>query len=91
MKKCTGEKQKEKLEYFTKLGKNDLGQRYADNSYCLDMEGLYLAGEPPSFNEASLVIGFEPHPDIIFDAKHPDYDEDKAYYYEYSLPILKVT
>ena len=73
MKKCTGEKQAENLEFYTKIQGN-AGQKYADNSYCLDMDGFYLAGEPTSNNEASLVIGFEPHPDIITDWEHPDYD-----------------
>ena len=90
MKKCTSEKQAENLEYFTKREGKD-GQKYADNSYCLDMEGLYLAGKPYSSQEASLVIGLEPHPDIITDEEHPDFDGDKAWYYYHSTPILKVT
>ena len=91
MKKCTSEKQAENLEYFTKHRGNEDGQKYADNSHCLEMDGLYLAGEPNSNNESSLVIGFEPHPDIITDWEHPDIDWDKAYYYVYSVPILQVT
>ena len=90
VKKCTSEKQAENLEYFTKKEGKE-GQKLADNSYCLDMEGLYLAGEPMSNQESSLVIGFEPHPDIVTDRNDPDYDFDKVYYYGYSNPVLKVT
>ena len=90
LKKCTRQKQAENLEYYTKFGGNN-GQKLADNSYCLDMEGLYLAGEPRSKNEASLVIGLELHPDIVTDWLHEDYDSDKYYYYYNSEPILKVT
>ena len=67
MEKCSSEKQAEKLEYYTKKEGNYTGPLYAENSYCLDMAGLYLAGEPISIVEASLVIGFERHPDIILD------------------------
>ena len=69
----------------------DTGQNYADNSYCLDMEGLYLAGEPTANIEASLAIGFLPHPDIILDGKHPDFDYEKAYFYYFSAPVFQVT
>ena len=48
LKKCASEKYAENLEYYTKFaGKR--GQKFADNSYCLDMEGLYIAGEPLSY------------------------------------------
>ena len=91
LKKCTGEKYAENLEFYTKFhGKNE-GGKLADNSYCLDMDGFYLAGEPTSINEASLVIGFERHPDIIIDYYHDDYDDYRNYYYYYSYPILQVT
>ena len=90
VKKCTSEKQAENLEYYTKQEGKE-GQKLADNAYCLDMEGLYLAGEPMSNQEASLVIGFERHPDMITDKEDPDYDFDKASYYYYSYPALKVT
>ena len=79
------------MEYFTKHRGNEDGQKYADNSHCLEMDGLYLAGEPNSNNESSLVIGFEPHPDIILDENHPDFDYDKAYYFYSSRPTLQVT
>ena len=80
MKKCSSEKQAENLEYYAKFYGDD-SQKLAENSYCLDMYGLYLAGEPYSKNEASLVISFEPHPDLIIDRNHPDFDSEKFYYY----------
>ena len=55
------------------------------------MAGLYLAGEQVSIAEASIVIGFEPHPDIVTDWEHPDYDYDKVIYYQDSYPDLLVT
>ena len=75
MKKCTSVKQAELLEFFIKLGGKDFGQQNAKNSYCLDMDNLYLAGEKSSTYEASIVIGFEPHPDIISEEKHRGSDK----------------
>ena len=37
------------------------------------MEGVYLAGEPGTISDASLLIGFEAYSEI-FDEKSPDYD-----------------
>lgn len=45
------------------------------------MEGFYITGDPISNSEASLVIAFETHPDIVTDEKHPDYEQGLAEYY----------
>ena len=45
------------------------------------MEGVYLAGEPDTNSDASLMIGFEPL-DEIFNLDSPDYDEDLLGYWE---------
>ena len=55
------------------------------------MDGLYLAGEPLTNLDESLVIGFERHPDIVTGWFDPGYDRDKVEYYIDSYPIFKVT
>ena len=55
------------------------------------MEGLYLAGEPSTNSEASVILAFEPHPNIITDEWDPDYDVDLHHYYYYSNPTVHAT
>ena len=45
------------------------------------MEDFYITGDPISNSEASLVIAFETHPDIVTDEKHPNYDQGLAKYF----------
>ena len=54
------------------------------------MEALYITGDPDTNSEASLVIAFEKHPNIVTDKEHPDYNEDLDKYYFYSLPAIHV-
>ena len=50
------------------------------------MEGAYLAGEPGTTTEASLVIGLEPNlKDVILDDDDPDFDLSKLNDYWESL------
>ena len=72
---CSDEKLAEITEYWRKIKGQEKGNRYADSALCLNMEGVYLAGEPDTSSDASLLIGFEARYEI-FDEEHPDYDED---------------
>ena len=83
---CTSEKKKEIKEYYVKIHGKDFGQNASDNALCFDMDDFYLSGEPGSYLEAVLIIGFEWHPDIITDWTDPDYDSDLHWYYFYSNP-----
>ena len=75
-KNCTIEKQTELRDYWIKTRGEFVGERFATNAVCLDMEGFYLAGEPHTLFEANLVVHFEWHPDIIRDETHKDYNEE---------------
>ena len=44
------------------------------------MEEFYITGDPKKNSEASLVIAFEKHPDIVTRKKDPNYDIDKDEY-----------
>ena len=54
------------------------------------MEALYIAGDSDTNSEASLVIAFEKHPNIVTDKEHPDYNEDLDKYYYSSIPVIHV-
>ena len=47
----------------------------ANNAVCLNLEDIYIAGEPATNSEASLIIAFTKHPDIVTDKDQPGYDE----------------
>jgi len=40
------------------------GPAYLYNTVCLNLEDIYIAGEPWAETEASLIIAFAKHPDI---------------------------
>ena len=46
----------------------------ASNAVCLDLKGIYIAGEPASLSEASLIMAFTKHPDIVTDPNQAGYD-----------------
>ena len=52
------------------------------------MDDFYITGDPLSNSEASLVIAFERHPDIVTDEKHPNYDQGLAKYFKNSAPVI---
>ena len=52
------------------------------------MEAFYITGDPQKNSEASLVIAFEKHPNIVTDINHPDYDQGLDEYFKYSLPAI---
>ena len=49
----------------------------ASNAVCLNLEDIYIAGEPSTNSEASLIIAFTKHPDIVTDLNDPSYDWEK--------------
>ena len=55
-KKCTGEKLNDITQYWIRSRGENFGQLFAENALCLDMEDLYLSGEPGTNSEASLVL-----------------------------------
>ena len=88
--KCSSKKQKDIEEYWTKRFGEIEGAKYASNAVCLDLEGIYIAGEPATNSEASLIIAFNRHPDIVTDRDQPDYDSELDQFYEKSLPYVHV-
>ena len=44
--KCSSEKLEEMTAYWIKTKGELLGMKYAGNAQCINMEGIYLAGEP---------------------------------------------
>ena len=79
--KCSSEKQKEIDEQLIKKFGTDYGPFYSENAVCLDLEDVYIAGEPWAYTEASLIIAFTKHPDIVTDPNDPDYDAEKDDYF----------
>ena len=55
------------------------------------MESLYIAGEPGTNSEASLVISFEWSSDLIREDGHPDFNSHVLEIYSHSYPMLHVT
>ena len=85
---CNEERQGEIRDHWIKVEGSDRGQKYTDNALCLDMNGTYLAGERMTNTEASLVIAFERHPDIITDPEASDYDEASATFFYKTFPAI---
>ena len=54
------------------------------------MEDVYIAGEPYAELEASLIVAFIKHPDIVTDPDQLDYEEEKDRFFERSWPYLQV-
>ena len=55
--------------YWIKTKGELLGMKYAGNAQCINMEGIYLAGEPHTNSQASLIIGFEHFQDTSMEEK----------------------
>ena len=66
VKRCTSQKQEEIEEQANKKW-GRIGTSLAVNAVCLDLEDIYIAGEPNTRSEASLIIAFTKHPDIVTD------------------------
>ena len=49
----------------------------ASNARCLDLTDIHIAGEPATETEASLIIAFIKHPDIVTDPNQLGYDYGK--------------
>ena len=75
--KCTSKKQKEIEEYWIKKWSERDALIMASNAVCLNLEDIYIAGEPSTNSEASLIIAFTKHPDIVTDLNDPSYDWEK--------------
>ena len=60
------------------------------NIVCLDLEDIYIAGEPTTTTEASLIVAFTKHPDIITDPNQLDYDSEKDKFFADSNPHIHV-
>ena len=88
---CTREKQEELSDYWTPRRNETHAKFLAENAKCIDRKNAYIAGEPGTYSEASIVIGYEIHPNISTDENSPDYDIDKHYYYYYNNPFLHIT
>ena len=86
VRKCSNKKQIEVAENFSKKwGTAELSQYYAEQTYCVDLKDAYIAGEPTSASEASLIVAINYHPDIVIDPFQPGYDWKKANYFENSV------
>ena len=60
----------------------------ASNALCLDLECIYIAGEPLTNSEGSLIIAFKRHPDIVTDSYQLGYVEALAKFYSESDPYV---
>ena len=58
LKKCTSKKQKEIEEYWIERWTEYEGTLMASNAFCLDLEDIFITGEPDTNSEASLIIAF---------------------------------
>ena len=55
---CSAEKQAEISDYWIKTRGEIEGQQFADNARCLDLESIYISGEPSTNSEASLIVAY---------------------------------
>ena len=71
---CSAEKLAEISEYWIKTKGVINGQLFADSSQCLDLENLYIAGEPNTNSEASLIVSYWIK-DALRNDEHADYND----------------
>ena len=85
---CTAEFLKELDEWVLKHeGETQMGWL---NATCVFLNNTFIEGEPSSITEASLLVGFSKHPDIITDPDNLDYDEEKDMFFADSNPQIQV-
>ena len=87
---CSVEKRAEILEYWIKTKGEIEGQLFADSARCLDLESQYIAGEPCTNSEASLIVGYWTKGALI-DDENADYNYAYHQKYENMERFLHVT
>ena len=55
------------------------------------MQDMYISGEPGTITEASIMIGFVYHPDLITDWRIDGYDQSKLQFYSSTNPMIHVS
>ena len=64
-----------------RLGSEEYASLIATHAVCVNLEDVYIKGEPSSKSDASLIVAFSKNPDIITNPNQHGYDEEKDRYF----------
>ena len=58
-----------------------MAESLAKQALCVDLDSAYISGEPGSHSEASIVLGYEFHPEVVLSWRDPGYDNHSFWYF----------